>query len=164
MQHKDNSTITHPVIDLAIVSGDPASLGYNYAYIAAYNRYYFVTEWTYALGIWTCRLSVDVLASYKTAIGALSKYVTRSASQYDLDVQDSMYPAKTGTTEFMVFLSAAMVVLSKYSRQEDIVIGTPISGRTHKDTEGMLGMFVNTLAMRGRPEGKKTYEEFLKEI
>ena len=96
---KDNSTITRPVIDLAIVSGDPASLGYNYAYIAAYNRYYFVTEWTYALGIWTCHLSVDVLASYKTAIGALSKYVTRSASQYDLDVQDSTYPAKTGTTQ-----------------------------------------------------------------
>ncbi|MBO7564194.1 MAG: amino acid adenylation domain-containing protein, partial [Clostridiales bacterium] len=72
--------------------------------------------------------------------------------------------AKTGSTEFMVFLSAAMVLLSKYSRQEDIVIGSPISGRTHKDTEGMLGMFVNTLAMRGRPEGKKTYQQFLSEI
>jgi len=71
---------------------------------------------------------------------------------------------KSGTTEFMVLLSAAMVLLSKYSRQDDIVIGTPISGRTHKDTEGMLGMFINTLAMRGRPEGKKTYLEFLSEI
>ena len=72
--------------------------------------------------------------------------------------------AKTGTTEYMVFLSAAMVLLSKYSRQEDIVIGSPISGRTHKDTEGMLGMFVNTLAMRGKPEGQKSYAEFLAEI
>ncbi|MCR3761933.1 AMP-binding protein, partial [Clostridium felsineum] len=60
---------------------------------------------------------------------------------------------KTGTTEYMIFLSAAMIALSKYSSQEDIVIGSPISGRTHKDTEGMLGMFVNTLAMRGYPEG-----------
>ena len=72
--------------------------------------------------------------------------------------------AATGTTEYMVFLSAAMVLLSKYSRQEDIVIGSPISGRTHKDTEGMLGMFVNTLAMRGKPEGWKSYAEFLEEI
>ncbi|MBQ1468878.1 MAG: amino acid adenylation domain-containing protein, partial [Solobacterium sp.] len=72
--------------------------------------------------------------------------------------------ARTGSTEFMVFMSAAMVLLSKYSRQEDIVIGTPISGRTHKDTEGMLGMFINTLAMRGKPEGKKTYLEFLGEM
>ena len=72
--------------------------------------------------------------------------------------------AKTGTTEFMVLLSAAMILLGKYSRQEDIVIGTPISGRTHKDTEGMLGMFINTLALRGKPEGKKTFLEFLSEI
>ena len=72
--------------------------------------------------------------------------------------------AETGTTEFMVLLSAAMVLLSKYSRQEDIVIGSPFSGRTHKDTESMLGMFINTLAMRGRPEGKKTYQQFLSEI
>ena len=71
---------------------------------------------------------------------------------------------KTGTTEYMIFLAAAMVTLSKYSRQEDIVIGSPISGRTHRDTEGMLGMFVNTLAMRGRPESSKTFSQFLKEI
>ncbi|MBQ0011702.1 MAG: amino acid adenylation domain-containing protein, partial [Clostridiales bacterium] len=72
--------------------------------------------------------------------------------------------AKTGSTEFMVFMSAAMVLLSKYSRQEDIVIGSPISGRTHKDTEGMLGMFINTLAMRGKPENTKTYMAFLSEV
>ncbi len=71
---------------------------------------------------------------------------------------------QNGVTEYMVFLSAAMIVLSKYSKQEDIVIGSPISARTHKDTESMLGMFVNTLAMRGRPEGKKSFEEFLNEI
>lgn len=71
---------------------------------------------------------------------------------------------KTGATEYMVFLAAAMVMLSKYSRQEDIVIGSPISGRTHRDTEGMLGMFVNTLAMRGKPEKNKTFAQFLEEI
>jgi acyl carrier protein len=72
--------------------------------------------------------------------------------------------AQNGATDFMVFMSAAMVLLSKYSRQEDIVIGTPISGRTHRDTEGMLGMFINTLALRGKPEANKTYKEFLAEI
>jgi len=64
----------------------------------------------------------------------------------------------------MVFLSAVMILLGKYSRQEDIVIGSPVSGRTHQDTENMLGMFVNTLAMRGRPVGEKRYEEFLEEV
>ncbi|MBQ9894376.1 MAG: amino acid adenylation domain-containing protein [Ruminococcus sp.] len=71
---------------------------------------------------------------------------------------------KTGATEYMVFLAAVMVTLSKYSRQEDIVIGSPISGRTHRDTENMLGMFVNTLAMRGKPEKNKTFSQFLEEI
>ncbi len=71
---------------------------------------------------------------------------------------------KTGATEYMIFLAAAMVTLSKYSRQEDIVIGSPISGRTHRDTEGMLGMFVNTLAMRGKPEKDKSFKQFLEEI
>ncbi|MEE1282065.1 MAG: amino acid adenylation domain-containing protein, partial [Acutalibacteraceae bacterium] len=70
----------------------------------------------------------------------------------------------TGATSYMILLSALMVMLSKYSRQEDIVIGSPISGRTHKDTEKMLGMFVNTLAMRGKPEGNKKYSEFLEEV
>lgn len=71
---------------------------------------------------------------------------------------------ETGTTEFMIFLSAMMVLLSKYSRQEDIVIGTPISGRTHQETQHMMGLFVNTLVMRGKPEQDKTVSDFLAEI
>lgn len=74
------------------------------------------------------------------------------------------FVSETGTTEYMVLLSAFMVLLSKYSGQEDIVVGSPISGRTHKDTESMLGMFVNTIAVRGRPEPDKTFIDFLKEI
>ncbi|MBQ6160298.1 MAG: AMP-binding protein [Oscillospiraceae bacterium] len=72
--------------------------------------------------------------------------------------------ADTGATEYMVFLSAIMILLSKYSRQEDIVVGSPITGRIHRDTEKMLGMFVNTLAMRGHPAAGKRYCDFLKEV
>lgn len=67
-------------------------------------------------------------------------------------------------TEYMVFLSVGMILLSKYSRQDDVVIGSAFSGRTHADTESMLGMFVNTLAMRAQPKGEKTYRQFLGEI
>lgn len=70
----------------------------------------------------------------------------------------------TNSSEYMIYLASAMILLEKYSRQEDIVIGSPISGRIHKDTESMLGMFVNTLAMRGKPEEKKGILEFLEEI
>ncbi len=71
---------------------------------------------------------------------------------------------RTETTEYMVLLSSVMVLLSKYSRQEDIIIGSPISGRVHYDTENIVGMFVNTLSLRGRPSGNKTYKEFLMEM
>ena len=67
-------------------------------------------------------------------------------------------------TEYMVLLSCLMILLGKYSRQEDIVIGTPVSGRVHSDTERMFGLFVNTLALRGKPERKKTVIQFLNEI
>ncbi|MGM9978309.1 MAG: amino acid adenylation domain-containing protein, partial [Clostridium sp.] len=71
---------------------------------------------------------------------------------------------KTGTTEYMILLSAFSIMLSKYSRQEDIIIGSPISGRMHKDTEKIIGMFVNSLAIRTKPEKSKKYIDFLKEI
>ncbi len=71
---------------------------------------------------------------------------------------------KTGTTTYMVLLSAYNILLSKYSGQEDIVVGSPISGRPHADLEGIMGMFVNTLAMRSFPAGNKTFREFLEEV
>lgn len=72
--------------------------------------------------------------------------------------------SNTGTTEYMVMLSAFMLLLKKYSGQEDIVVGTPIAGRTHRDTENMVGMFVNTLALRGYVDENKTFIEFLEQM
>jgi len=71
---------------------------------------------------------------------------------------------ETGTTMHMVLLSAFNILLSKYSGQEDIVIGTPIAGRPHADLQNIIGMFVNTLALRNKPEGDKKYIDFLKEV
>ncbi|MEC0193642.1 non-ribosomal peptide synthetase, partial [Paenibacillus apiarius] len=70
----------------------------------------------------------------------------------------------SGATEYMVLLSTWMVLLSKYSRQEDIIVGCPVNGRLHYDTEPLIGMFVNTIALRGRPAGKKNFVDFLSEM
>ncbi|MGF9825596.1 tyrocidine non-ribosomal peptide synthetase TycC, partial [Brevibacillus agri] len=70
----------------------------------------------------------------------------------------------TGTTLYMVLLAAYNVLLSKYAGQEDIVVGTPITGRSHADLEPIVGMFVNTLAMRNKPQREKTFSEFLQEV
>ncbi|SFB47227.1 non-ribosomal peptide synthetase, partial [Clostridium frigidicarnis] len=71
---------------------------------------------------------------------------------------------KTGTTVHMVLLSAFNILLSKHNGQEDIVIGTPIAGRPHADLQNIMGMFVNTLALRNKPEGDKKYVDFLNEV
>ncbi|CCF15397.1 tyrocidine synthase 3 [Brevibacillus laterosporus GI-9] len=70
----------------------------------------------------------------------------------------------TGSTMYMILLSALYILLSKYSGQEDIVIGSTIAGRQHADVDKIIGMFVNTLAMRNQPLGNKVYEEFLTEV
>ncbi|MED4570421.1 tyrocidine non-ribosomal peptide synthetase TycC [Brevibacillus agri] len=70
----------------------------------------------------------------------------------------------TGTTLYMVLLAAYNVLLAKYAGQEDIVVGTPITGRSHADLESIVGMFVNTLAMRNKPQREKTFSEFLQEV
>ncbi|WP_270168683.1 non-ribosomal peptide synthetase [Paenibacillus sp. SYP-B4298] len=72
--------------------------------------------------------------------------------------------ATRGSTLYMVLLSAYHVLLSKYSGQEDIIVGTPVAGRTHPDVEPLLGMFVNTLAIRNYPVGDKTFASFLEEV
>ncbi|WP_139357857.1 condensation domain-containing protein, partial [Clostridium beijerinckii] len=71
---------------------------------------------------------------------------------------------ETGTTMHMVLMSAFNVLLAKYSGQEDIVVGTPVAGRPHADLQNIMGMFVNTLALRNKPEGNKKYIDFLKEV
>jgi amino acid adenylation domain-containing protein len=52
------------------------------------------------------------------------------------------------STLFMVLLAAFAVLLERYSGQEDLIVGTPIAGRTRLEAEPLIGLFVNTLALR----------------
>ncbi|WP_250634974.1 non-ribosomal peptide synthetase [Bacillus subtilis] len=71
---------------------------------------------------------------------------------------------ENGSTLYMVLLAAYTTFLSRLSGQEDIIVGSPIAGRPHKDLEPILGMFVNTLALRTRPEGGKPFVQYLQEV
>ncbi|MGL4346221.1 MAG: amino acid adenylation domain-containing protein [Cellulosilyticaceae bacterium] len=71
---------------------------------------------------------------------------------------------KNSATLYMVLLSAYNVLLSQYSGQEDIIVGTPIAGRNKGDYNNVIGMFVNTLALRNYPEKNKSFEAFLQEV
>ncbi|HEU4963561.1 MAG TPA: condensation domain-containing protein, partial [Bacilli bacterium] len=69
--------------------------------------------------------------------------------------------AENGMTLYMILLAAYALLLGKYANQEDVVIGSPVAGRAHPDAESVMGMFVNTLALRVRPERERTLGEFL---
>ncbi len=71
---------------------------------------------------------------------------------------------ETDTTLYMTILAVFTVLLSKLSGQEDIIVGTPVAVRRHMDLERIIGMFVNTLAIRNHPSGEKSFKAFLKEI
>lgn len=89
---KDNCSITAPRMDVLTITQNPAALGYNYAYIPAFNRYYFITDWTYDMGVWSFSAAEDVLASFKAEIGNLTKYVTRASAQFNGNMIDTAYP------------------------------------------------------------------------
>ncbi|WP_223067485.1 non-ribosomal peptide synthetase/type I polyketide synthase [Paenibacillus caui] len=68
------------------------------------------------------------------------------------------------STMYMVMLSIWTILLARYSGQEDIVVGTPVAGRTQEEWKEISGMFVNMLAMRSEPKADKTYTEYLSEL
>jgi amino acid adenylation domain-containing protein len=66
-----------------------------------------------------------------------------------------------GATLFMMLLAAFQTLLFRYSGQEDIVVGSPVAGRSMLETEELVGAFVNTLALRADFAGKPSFREFL---
>jgi len=71
---------------------------------------------------------------------------------------------ETGATLYMILLTGFYILLFKYTRQEDIVVGSPVTGRQHADLQNIIGMFINMLALRNRPEANKTIRVFLLEV
>ncbi|GHO80004.1 hypothetical protein KSD_77750 [Ktedonobacter sp. SOSP1-85] len=66
-----------------------------------------------------------------------------------------------GATLFMTLLASFQLLLMRYSGQSDLVIGTPVANRRHRELEGLIGLFVNTLALRGDLSGDPTFLELL---
>jgi amino acid adenylation domain-containing protein len=66
-----------------------------------------------------------------------------------------------GATLFMTLLGAFQVLLSRYNGSEDIVVGSPVAGRTRDEVAGLIGFFVNTLVLRTDLGGDPSFREVL---
>ncbi|MCY9393355.1 amino acid adenylation domain-containing protein, partial [Bacillus haynesii] len=88
--------------------------------------------------------------------------------QFEIDGETSAMLNKlakeNGATMYMLLLAGYTTLLAKYTGQEDIVVGSPIAGRHHSDLKHVIGLFINTLAMRSYPKGDKPFADYLKEV
>ena len=100
---KSSATIFNPGL---VIKAVPAAWNpiWNYCYIPAFERYYFVNNWNWLNGVWECSLICDVLASFKTEIGNLSEYVMRSSYESDGWIEDSTYITKAEVNTEMTLL------------------------------------------------------------
>ncbi|MEG2188718.1 MAG: condensation domain-containing protein, partial [Christensenella sp.] len=97
----------------------------------------------------TCPLRPAILPYTDTEIGIElpSEMITAAAH-------------KLGITTYTLLFAVIGMVLGKYCGSEDVIVGTAVSGRVHAASRGMLGMFVNSLPVRLKPEAGKTFEEY----
>lgn len=95
--------------------------------------------------------------TYQGSVQSLMLPQTLSASLKELSHQQ-------GVTLFMTLLAAFGIILHRYTGQEDILIGSPIAGRKQVETEGLIGFFVNTLAIRTNLSGNPSFGQLLSQV
>lgn len=71
---------------------------------------------------------------------------------------------REGVTLFMTLLVAFQSLLMRYSGQRDMLVGTPIAGRTHTEVEGLIGFFVNTLVLRTQFDVTSNFTMLLRQV
>ncbi|NPC83010.1 non-ribosomal peptide synthase/polyketide synthase, partial [Pyxidicoccus fallax] len=158
----------------AEVSGTPASLPalpVQYADYAAWQRGWLRGEVLDAqLGYWKRQLSgAPPLLELPTDRPRPATQTFRGANvpvvlSHDLSEAVLAMCQRHGVTPFMLLLTAFQALLHRYSGQDDIVVGSPIAGRTRAETEGLIGFFVNTLVLRARVTPRASFLSLLQQV
>lgn len=71
---------------------------------------------------------------------------------------------REGATAYMIYLAAFKLLLSRYSGQKDLLVGSPVAGRNNTQLEPLIGFFINTLVMRTDLSGNLTFAELLRRV
>ncbi len=155
----------------AFCTGEPSplpELSLQYADFAHWQRQWLQGEVLQTqLNYWQKQLAeVPPLLELPTDRPRPSVQTYRGRSEFGEISQDLTQKLKrlsqeAGTTLFMTLLTAFTLLLSRYSRQEDIVVGSAIANRNRREVEPLIGFFVNTLALRTNLQGNPTFLELL---
>lgn len=136
---KAGSTITSPTIMLDV--GISSAPEFNYARIDVWDRWYVITEWTFDDRLWTASLQVDLLASYKSNIQALSAFVVYDATS-NTELSDSRLSTKTAFTSSQS--SGSFGILGSTSLVGNVIIVT-VTGRDSTATYALNAPQVKAL-------------------
>ncbi|HEV2734414.1 MAG TPA: amino acid adenylation domain-containing protein, partial [Longimicrobiaceae bacterium] len=158
--------------ELSLLYGNPASplppLPVQYADYAAWQRAWLTgAVLERQLGYWREKLrGAPALLELPTdrarpAVQSHRAAVHHAAVSAELVARLRALDRREGATPFMTFLAALCVLLRRRSGQDDVVVGTPIAGRTRAETEGLIGFFVNMLALRTDLAGDPTFRDLL---
>jgi len=69
-----------------------------------------------------------------------------------------------GVTPFMALLAAWSVLLGRHAGQDDVLVGSPVAGRTRREIEGLIGFFVNTVVFRSNLRDAPAFSELLERV
>ncbi|MEM1170262.1 MAG: amino acid adenylation domain-containing protein [Cyanobacteria bacterium P01_H01_bin.35] len=159
------------VIYTALISAQPsplAELPVQYADYAAWQRQWLQGEVLESqLNYWKQQLSgelpvLELPIDYpRPRVQAFTggKTSIKLSSELTLSLQE--LSRKSGVTLYMTLLAAFFVLLSRYSGQSDLLVGTPIANRQLSELEGLLGFFVNTLVLRTNLGDNPSFRELL---
>jgi amino acid adenylation domain-containing protein len=122
------------------------------------------------LAYWKRQLEgVPALLELPTDYSRPAAQTFRGAGQYrrlprELSAALKELSRAEGVTLFMTLLTAFDILLSRYSGQKDIAVGSTIANRTRAETEGLIGFFVNTLILRADLSGDPTFQGLLRQV
>jgi amino acid adenylation domain-containing protein len=154
----------------AVTSGQPSplpDLPIQYADYAIWQRAWLDERREQQLAYWRARLSGELPAlelptdrlrpavqTFRGARHVLVLTPALSAALHELSQRES-------ATLFMTLLAGFLAILARYTGQPDIIVGTPITGRTHAKITGLIGFFVNTLVLRTDLSGDPSFRALL---
>lgn len=104
---RNECAITTPEIEFKTM-GSLCPCDFCYAYIPKFKRYYFITDWIAKSGIWTCKMTEDYLASWRTNIGNTNAYIERCTAESDPYIVDTYYLTNVDT------INSTVVINSQY--------------------------------------------------
>ena len=148
---KEPCSIMTPVVKIERLPNDAMPFDYTYALWVEAGRFYFIEDWVWQDGLWEVHMKEDVLATFKTQIGAETEYILRtdSTTNFNTDISDTTYPTTTDIiTETVVSMNAFT---------NDLTVGSYIVGIISggsSEAVGAITYFLMTSAQFGALKDK----------